>query len=355
MDIKSNKSDWVFCVAIDAPGLILSHDPWCFGQFELTRHPDPLPGCEAALQESAINAAVALSTPQLRAKTFFLDLAQEDAERFGMLYVRETLDLFALAHIMVRPRPLEAGYLFDLRESKACPIMPSPQRVTAKMMGAVALLDERATRNEMVLTSLLSSDPSNFGELGAALRRSTHWTRLAREALDRGERLMMFWMAAETLSRVEEHELLTSKFAAAAGFPSSQYDLSLKATAKDQHSVLHALGDFKIWQVKLKKLIDTLREARNKVAHSGFRELEMTEFFNDTELRILGAAMPTVVSSLQSMALHGLTIGVRTIKGMWERYGECICGGTDLPLATWVGGTVMYFLKEAESGSKFTG
>ena len=344
-------SDWVFCVAIDAPGLIFSHDPWCFGQFELTRHPDPLPGCEEALQASATDLAVALSTSQLRAKTFFLDSTREDTQRFGALHVRETLDLFALAHIMVRPRPLEAGYLFDLRQSKAYPFLQSPQRATAKMMGTVALLDERATRNEQVLTSLLSSDPSKFGELGAALRRSTHWARLAREAVDRGERLMMFWMAAETLSRVEESELLTSKFAAAAGFPSSQYDQSLEATDKTQRDGLRALSDFKTWQTRLKKLFEDLRDARNAVAHSGYRELEMAEFFSDTELRILGAAMPTVVSSLQSMAVNGLAIGLRTIGEMWERYGECIRAGSSVPLATWVGGTVMYFLQEAETGT----
>lgn len=344
MPSPASKSDWVFCLALDAPGLIFAHDPYCFGHSELTRHPDPMPGCEAALTESAGAFAVALREEQLRLRMFFLDCSAENAERYGRLHARETLDLFSLAHPLTGPRLLEAGYLFDLKGEAAQPLLPSPQRATSKMMGTVALFDARATRPGVVLASLLAVSPETYGELGSAVRRSTHWARLAREAVDRGEKLMMFWMAGETLARVEEDEILTPKFVAASGFPYSRYLLSMTV---EEQSALGAIQDHELWKRRLKKLFEKLREARNAVAHSGFRELDMGAFFDEREMQILERVMPLMVIRLQHMAVEGLAIGVRSIAGLWDQFGACASGRAGEPsFSTWVGGTVLHFLNE---------
>jgi hypothetical protein len=65
--------DWLVCGVVAPSSIILPHDPFSIGAFELARKVDPFPGCGDALQASAtaFGEAVDLKRAFLM-KTFLL-------------------------------------------------------------------------------------------------------------------------------------------------------------------------------------------------------------------------------------------------------------------------------------------
>ena len=340
-------TDWLITFLVDSSGLVFSHDPYCIGAFELSLKPEPFPECERALAASARSHSITLSDRTLRMRTFFLDAAEEDVVRQGRLYAQEALVLFGYTvPFTAAPELLRAGCLFDLSTGMAKPIPQRPQqKAYRRSMGIVAIFDEVATHPAITVNSLLSTSPETYGELGRAVRRSAHWSHLAAQADDYGERLLLRWMAAETLTRESDGESLTPKLTAAAGFPESRYELSLPAA---ERAALSTVTDFSIWKKRLKALFEKLREARNKIAHSGFRELDLGDYFSEQDQLVLRRVLPRVVYGLQRMALNALQLGIRTMHEMWSRFGECFLLHRPPTLAKDLEGNLLFSLAQPE-------
>jgi len=342
---ESENHDWLYCGILDQQGLIFSRDPYSFGAFEFTRRPDIMPGCEEALVESARVFSFTIEDNPLRMKCFFLNTPEKDALRSGRIYAKETLALMSLGLVTMRPTLSRVGYMLDLTTSEAKPILPSTRERTENMMSTMAVLDENAAHPLLTLNSLLVTAPDNYGELGKALRRSTHWSTLARQADDESERLLMLWISAETLSKVSENDGPVPKFVAALGFPGQRYLATLSDHERDE---LLRIPCYRAWRGRLNSVYDDFRGLRNDIAHSGHRELELSGVLAEADFKTIKRSFPFVVSAIQNMACNGLALGIRTIDEMWSRYGECICYLRPITLARHVQENVLLRLTMAE-------
>jgi hypothetical protein len=76
-----------------------------------------------------------------------------------------------------------------------------------------------------------------------------------------------------------------------------------------------------------------VERVRNKVVHEGFRDIELGNMIDSSDQRAARRAMRLLVDRLHRMALTGLRVGERTVKGMWTRYGaiwlEVVGGSPD--------------------------
>ncbi len=339
---ESENHDWLYCGIIDQQGLIFSRDPYAFGAFEFTRSSDLMPGCDEALAESARVFSFTLGDNPLRMKCFFLNTPEKDALRSGRIYAKETLALMSIIGLHPMPPTLSrVGYMFNLTTSEAKPILPSTIERTENMMGTMAVLDENAAHPLLTLNSLLSTAPDNYGELGRDLRRSTHWSTLARQADDESERLLMLWISAETLSKVSENDGPVPKFVAALGFPGQRY---LATLSDHERNELLRVPYYRSWRGRLNRVYDDFRGLRNDIAHSGHRELELSGGLSEADFRTIKRSFPFVISTIQTMACNALALGIRTIDEMWSRYGECICYLRPITLAQHVQGNVIFHL-----------
>jgi hypothetical protein len=343
----SSPSDWLLTFLVEAPGLVISHDPYCIGTFELSRRPEPLSGCERALAESAKEYAETVDERSFRLRTFFINIRRAEALRLGRLYAREVLTLFRRSiYLPIEPVLRRSGCILDLKSEHASPFRRTRRESRTESFGSFAILDEVASHPTLVVNTLLSTASKTFGELGQAVRRSAHWSGLGFEADDYGERFLMLWMAAETLTREHEGEALTPKLTAAAGFPASRYELSLP---EHERKALANVKDYEAWKKRLHAVFEDLRAARNAIAHSGFRELDLQGRLSETDRLLLRRILPQVVGQLQNMALNALQLGITTVGGMWKRFGECFLLYRPISFARHIEGNVLYLLTQPEN------
>ncbi len=339
------KSDWLFCCLVRAPSFLFA-DPTSLGMFELTKRTEARPGWESALQESAKQRAITVGNDFIRARCFFLDTTFEDAHQSGVLHAKELVGLLPLVHILTPFEFVRVGFVANLRHGAALPLPPTFEEWQRRRSGITASIDELATEPSLTLNSLLVAHPSVFGELGAALRRSTHWQGLARQAEDSGEELLALWMACESLSRVNENESLTPKFVSGLGLPTGRYLVQLRSATQ---AAFQAEPKVTTWRKKLASLFETLRNARNKITHAGYRGLDMPEFFNRDDLLLVRAAMRLLLPRLQRLALNGLRLRFTTIAEVWDRFEPVFMLERDTRLAVGEAvGTVIFTLEQPE-------
>ena len=340
-------SDWLYCALIGLGPIAFSRPSYSIGQFELTKNDEPHIDCAMLLAKSAADWGEVFKPGDWRIKTFFKDCTESDVKRDGRLFAKEALALFNTGHFSLRQLRLRrAGYLVNLKSMNAIPILRPIREKFAETMGAGAYLDEIATHPIAVINSLLSTDPATYGVLGEAIRRSTHWTTASAQMEDYGEIMLMQWMACETLASIDESDTIAPKLLAAVGLPTSLYLMSLP---EPERKALLAVPNYRTWTRRLIKLLDELREARNEVVHTGFRQLEIQGKFAPTDLMILRRILPRIAGSVVHLALNALHLQHKTKPSMWADYSRCILLGRSTPLATQASGTTLYQLNEKNS------
>jgi hypothetical protein len=241
-----------------------------------------------------------------------------DAIKFGAFHLKEALQAFN-AHLTFGFGGLQAtlaGYLYDIRKHLVVPLTPPWSK--RAFSGCSAMIDDFASHPDHVLNVLYVA-PSAFGELGDAFRRSSHWRELAEQAEDEGESLLLFWMAAECLCKTTHNEEIRSKLLAACGFPTGRNAKGLgQATAR----ALTGIPGYRQWRHELMELFDSLRVARNKIVHSGYRHVDLPALLRE-EHRALGLPVLRLVTKcLAEMALQGLNQRYGTLAAMWHNYPE---------------------------------
>jgi hypothetical protein len=324
------KSDWLFCGLVRGFPPWLSPDPLCVGAFELTRRLESMAEHEARLKESAAAFSLALGDHLVRVRCFLRECTAEDARRDGVIYAREMVDMLPLLFPLHRFTLLPAGFVADLRGPRSESLLPTARDRMIVAWVAPGPLDEVAQEPALTVNGLLSSGPTAWGDLGAALRKSTHWQSLARSAAESSEELLLLWMAAEVLARVQRDEVLAPKFLAALGVPVGRLALQLPRGVSKRSAQDPAIS---AWKRRLGKLLPAVERVRNKVVHEGFRDIELGNMIDSSDQRAARRAMRLLVDRLHRMALTGLRVGERTVKGMWTRYGaiwlEVVGGSPD--------------------------
>lgn len=343
--------DLVVGLVASMKGLV-TRDPFTLGAFEFTTLPDPMPACESALANSfrahGHEVATPLMGPGLRvARTFFVGVeSREHALKSARLHAQEALVLLAT----VIPMPLAAleltgpGYTFDLKTAHAQPILP--RGPTAMPGGIIGRLDELATHPDLTVNTLLSVHPDNYGELGRAIRRSTHWRHLSDDVEDWTERFLLSWMAAETLTRIAPGEALaglTAKWLAALGFGAGKYGRQL---VPSDAAELVRIPQYRHWSRRLRRLFGRARRARNAIAHAGFRELDIGHYLDAEDRFLLRRVFRLLMPRLTGLALNGLALRVQSVADMWRRYGECFYYARGVRPAVEVRGTIIYSLEQ---------
>lgn len=335
--MSEGKHDWLFSAAVDAGNLILPRDPFQLGGFEITRQVDPFPGVKEAFRESLTAFGYDTARDYVRMATLAPDCTQAEARRLGTLYAREALVLFRDSNVFVeRLRLLESGYVMRMEDQAVFPLLP---RATQNLVGAYILFDDHVTSPGYILNLLMRMPPERFGELGAAVRRSAHWADLATRTEDLGERLFMRWVSIECLCRVDANESINAKVAAAARFPGGMYEQRLPA---HERAELAALPNYRVWRRRITDLIDKLRDLRNAIAHSGFRELDVRARMTDSEIQLAGQLLAFAYQGVGGLALRALELGITSIAGMWEQYVECLLPHRQLSIAGELRGTIIY-------------
>jgi len=330
-------TDWLFCASIRAPGFV-APEPLCVGQFELTRRPELHAAWESAYVSSATTAGAVVNEDLLRARCFFLETSREDALESGLLYARELVALLPLMFSLSEFEFVRAGFLVNLGNGVAEPVPPARRR-GPRNAGMLIVFDHIAGEPTLTLNSLLTTEPSVYGELGSTLRRTTHWQTVAKVAEDMSEELLALWMACEALSRENENESLTPKFLSALGLVRGRYLMQF-----DQQTRALFIGSAKIteWGKKLAALIDRMREARNSIAHAGYRGVDLPQFFDPAERRLVQIAMRLLLPRLQHLALAALRRRITTVAGMWNNFASVFREARQGYLINDAEGTVIY-------------
>jgi hypothetical protein len=152
-------------------------------------------------------------------------------------------------------------------------------------------------------------------------------------------------MACETLTRTDENESLTPKLMSALGLPTGRYLMQLPSSERLGLTGSKAYGR---WRPVLNDLFDRLRDARNHIAHTGFREIELVQSLGDKNFDLATRVLPMVIGRLHGLALVGLELRKRTIADLWEGYASCKLQYRSIPLADEVEKTIAYSLTQPD-------
>jgi hypothetical protein len=262
-------NDWIYCRLVDRGSFIFPRRPFWLGQVEFSDKGKDDASCAEALATSMRAFAVSETGEGwehlVRARLLMPRTDADEARKFGAFHLTETLQAFN-AHLsigMSELRPTEAGYLYNLRNRAASPLLPP--WTGREFRGISAMLDEIAHHPLHVLNTLFVA-PKAYGELGGAFRRSSHWRDLAERADDEGEALLLYWMAAECLCKQRHDEPIGAKLLAACGFPVGAIARLLDRAVVSQ---LSSIAAHRAWRKQLTSLFEALRIARNKIVHAG--------------------------------------------------------------------------------------
>jgi len=317
------KGDWIYCGVVISDALIFPRKPYWFGHVEfspLDWDDDECTKQRRISQESfGIEEGAEAPYKSWRARTTRYNETVDEAKRTGSAVVRETVGLF-VEHCLsglTKLSATDAGYLLAIKTGGVTPLRPPYEPGRFPSM-SFAFLDVRAKQPDHILNVILVTERHTYGELGEAVRRSFHWRTLAESAADKGERFMLAWMSSECLCRANRDETnVQHKMAAAAGFPRGERALALNSAEVNQ---LSKSIEYRTWKKVVHDAFEKLREARNNITHSGFRQLDLSDDLDPFELRFADRILPMVSKCLVDMALLAIAAGARTVAQMWDRY-----------------------------------
>lgn len=261
------------------------------------------------------------SVAPYRFKTFFLNHDGKDLVKNGRVFIRETMNLLPFIMMIpsrVKMELLDAGYVMNLSTGQVIALSSKPSE---RLFGTTIQMDPYASHPKLILNTLLSADPKRFGELGQAFKRSVHWSRLSKGFEDDGGKLLLSWIACESLSKTNEMENIAPKLLATLGFSRSTYFNKLPSAEK---RALEAILKRKPWEKRLQEIFEKFRLARNNIVHSGFRELDLADQLSFSEILLIKRSLQMLIPRLHKLAIDALEMGITSLEQMWARYHECV-------------------------------
>jgi hypothetical protein len=179
---------------------------------------------------------------------------------------------------------------------------------------------------------LLVTGPDAHSELGLAFRRCAHWRELAENAEDESERLLLNWMAAECLAKLEVNDAVPPRLLAAVGLPSGGL---WKKLSPSEASGVASLPAERPWRKRLGASFDRLRAARNRIAHAGYRRVDLVTLLTSEERTFADKVLPITTKCLSDMALVALNLRLVTLRDMWSAYPTVVAPDGVLLRASW--------------------
>lgn len=304
---------WVTFLVEGIGNVLFPRDPWPYGRFEFSQGKEPFANAEKVLgPELARLDSNAGKLTKMR--TYVRDVSDViAATREAREHADETLALMRLDFLYsYSPVLTNVGCVFDLRRGAARPL-PPPAR--ARAAGLLAIVDDVPSGRTALISLLLATDGTPFGELGRALRRSAHWRNVARATADKVQYVLMTWMACEVLCKVSETDSVTDRILAAVGLVRGRHARALRAD--DIAAFKNERAKLAFWRRELFRVVDNGRRLRNAIVHSGYRDIEMRQFLSDSDMVIFKRFMTMALPRLQGMALRGLQLRLRCVRDMW--------------------------------------
>lgn len=339
-------NDWLFCQLVDCEGLMFPREPYYLGNSEISGQQEPFPEAESALLASLGMCGLDTKRGYGRVRIVITDATWRQAQREGRLHIRESVALLRYAiPLMQRIRVHDAGYLLNLQTLRAMPLMPPSLQSLPTTMMVMHLIDDRAQYAAFVVNKALRLGDAS-GELAQALRRSAHWSEVASRIDDIGEQFLVKWMSVECLCRTGVEEVINAKILAAAHLPTGNYFMQIPA---DDRAILRVETRFKTWTRRASALVERLRVARNSIAHSGYRELDLRDSMTESDLCTSMVLMDWAVRGAQDLAIKGLALGVLTVADLWRSYGRCVTAVQGASFKSEVLGTVIVALENAST------
>lgn len=193
---------------------------------------------------------------------------ENEAYELSNAYFIEVIDLFELHSIYAkRDDLLMCGFIRRLDNLSIVPI--TPIFLDIHDIPGTAFLMGREKYSHIEPYQLIAQ----LGTVAAlALKRSAHWARLAKTESNQYMRLLFYWIAIETLCKVEKEEDIIHKICLVLGFPLGKTCLAMNPQIIAE---LQKIENYRSWRDKINNDLIIIRNIRNDLVHDGFRTFEI--------------------------------------------------------------------------------
>jgi hypothetical protein len=324
----SERKDWIYARVLRKGPFIFPRRPYWFGWVEFV----PLNQVDAQLARAVANSAAAHGLSEIApddryhvlVRTIVLDSTVRDVEKEAVGRFREAIDIFTHR---ATPLPsdfdlLKAGALLDILADVSAPLLPPWKE--PELTGA--LLDDRAVHPAYILNLLLAA-PNGFGQLGMAYARSQHWKMLAGDAATTAEKVLLHWMAVETLCSVQVGDNPIPNLMYASGFPIGRRSRSATALAK-------SIPRHGMWRKRILKLLEAVRRTRNGIVHEGHRDVDVRSLLGPQDETDSLLFLRLSLRCLDGHAEEKLSRGSAPLTVLWEV--DSIASETMQQNASWI-------------------
>jgi hypothetical protein len=229
----------------------------------------------------------------------------------NMLF-EEVLDIFATNNFgYIKLGLLKSGFIRSFDFSYQKPIEDSDyevDKIDYESVGTIYHLkpEEYSPISEAQLIISLKDDI----ELAKLYIRSSYWSRQAKSELNYHFRLLYYWFAIESLTKVETEEDITPKIMLPIGFISKKYS----NVSRSLSTQLQGHSDYTLLKKLVSQTIEKIRKIRNNTVHNGFRIYETDEI----EFNKLNKFLKFVIPRIRYYIGQAVYENKRNLKEAWD-------------------------------------
>jgi len=262
-----------------------------------------------------------------------------EADEIAEVKFEEVLDAMdANMHGMSRMPIKSTGFIKELPHGK----------IGARLPGYVEQNHTSYFRNNYLIEqldytqALLNCDDN---ELKLAIQRSYHWQKKSREESNLQLKCLFKWFAAETLAKIND-ENICPKLMRVFGFPIGNIG---QFVTLDFINQLKSHENYEVVRRRAEGLLDEMREYRNEIVHSGFREWDISR----SVLMQIEEYLSWIIPRLQKNAVNALLQNISSVTEFWE-YFPLLFGEDDSALNDFHGNVLYHFSRTgAVSADRF--
>lgn len=202
---------------------------------------------------------------------------------------------------------LEVGYIRNLDNGEIRPLKPKK----SGHFPAFQIIPEEyppARIDQWLSYNMVNSD------LAKSLTRSLHWRRMGTFEDKESLKFLFKWISMESLTKLNVDDDIVPKIMISFGFPTSRYSNEIDRTKLRE---LASHKDYKNWQKYLIELFKEMRDHRNDLVHSGFREIEI----NSNKLERYDQILKMATPRLQNFVELGFQHGITNLSEVWDCAG----------------------------------
>ena len=214
----------------------------------------------------------------------------------------EILDLKSVEFAISNLKTSDIGFVKNLEDGNIQPITKreyQPSICFVVHQGDIQRMD--------VVNYILSLN----NDLSNRYQRSLHWTRNSKHESNKQLKVLFYWFGIEALIKEFETDNVGGIVRWFLGFPNGKHRNNVSP------SLLERLSDYpkyEYWDKELIRIIDKIRDFRNKSVHSGFRSVDLSKH----ELELYSRIMVLSASRCQVAVQLALINGISTVSEFKE-------------------------------------